>query len=396
MQISQVDAIHSGLMSSQDETEEQRLGRRIRQFRESVSIRQSDLADALQLDAAAVSRIESGSRRVSTSELTTIATALAVSPLALLDDESPLGDLAMAARTTADVDSRTVGARDRCLQLMELYAVLEDYLDASPEFEGAPAPYLRDPAQSAEIIAEWVSQAMAYPRRDEPVSFLLLAEKIEHTFGIDVIAEPDDDGIDGLTATIPFATLIWINTARPRRRCVFTLAHELGHALFDRGTTTMRSDTQEDDCDSWEFKAQSTVEKWCNSFAASLLVPERSTSIASNADILAIYAQSGASWQTVVYRLTNLHLISPDQRDQLLRVSPAALAQGLPELDEDLRQRIYTIDLSASREHKPPMHLTAAALAGAMAGAVSSWPYASLTGMSVEEVIAIMGTADAQ
>lgn len=105
------------------DTAEQKLGQRIRKFREYAGLTQSQLAQELGVDATVVSKIESGSRRVSTRELTRLAEVLGVSVLALLDDESPMAGLAHAARTVQDTSAGTSALAQNAQRLCELFLI---------------------------------------------------------------------------------------------------------------------------------------------------------------------------------------------------------------------------------------------------------------------------------
>lgn len=380
---------------SQEPTEEQLLGSRIRNFREAAGLRQVDLAERIGVDTAAVSRIEAGGRRVSSTELNRIGASLGVSVLALLDDDHPLREVAMAARTVQDTNALQTSAFGRAQALLELYAVVSRHLPPQPTIQQIPVINTNDCDASGEILAAWARGIMGYPVTGEAVTLSALAEKIEQAFGIDILAEPDRDGIDGLTTTMPGVALIQVNTARTRRRCTFTLAHELGHALMAHGGTSVSAD-EDEGAGAHEFRARTPAERWCNAFAIALLVPEDSVfNRVRNADdldgILNLYADSGASWQAVVYRLHNLHYLDAHQRDVLLGQPPTHWA-NTPNVASETRSKLHGVDISASDEYRPPRRLSSATYEAFLSGTISARPYAGLMRVSVDRVLNMVGS----
>lgn len=71
----------------------EQFGHRIRELRQSAGLTAGRLGEATDLTPTAVSRIENGKRSIKSTELAGIASALGVSPLAILDPSSPSGQL---------------------------------------------------------------------------------------------------------------------------------------------------------------------------------------------------------------------------------------------------------------------------------------------------------------
>ena len=100
-------------LTPEEAAEQETLGARIRKFRERRGLQKQELAAALGVDPSAITHIETGRRPVSTSRLDTIAKILGISVPALLDDDSPLGELAVAARGPGNRRRADSGAADR-------------------------------------------------------------------------------------------------------------------------------------------------------------------------------------------------------------------------------------------------------------------------------------------
>jgi len=116
------------------------------------------------------------------------------------------------------------------------------------------------------------------------------------------------------------------NTYLPRFR--FTGAHELGHHFYGSAGALDRD----------VYKPANLEEKRANAFAACFMVPRSTLSRAANAreDIpperaLALANEFGVSYQTMVYRLHNCHLLKggATKRDELLGARSARFNDAL-------------------------------------------------------------------
>ncbi len=327
----------TGLAEAENEVS-RLLGQQIKATRERVGLTQPDLSAAIGLDVSAISKIESGSRSVKSDELVVIASALGVSAMALLEPESFVGRLAVAARSGGD-PSATASSRAKLLRLAEYHQLLaesgighEAVVLAGPKLHGE---WLED----ALAMASWVLKECGERFVGAGMGrFEGLVSWVE-SLGIDVWLEPFPDGtLLGAALTDLEFPLVFVNTTSRRSRALFTLAHELGHVLFADG------DGMSQDID---HRAISVEEKRANAFAACLLMPKaRIDSIIKtygrSADALGMMlAEFEVSWEPLVYRLHNSQVIGPDKRNELLarprsaveaRVKDAALSRRLVEL----------------------------------------------------------------
>ena len=113
------------------------IGGQIRRLRESAGLQAAQLAAALGVDPSAVSNIEHGKRSVKASELAVIADFLGVSQLAILEPDSLLARLPVAAR--ADGASVEGSVMARLTAMAELHHVLADGGHPSRRIRSAPA-----------------------------------------------------------------------------------------------------------------------------------------------------------------------------------------------------------------------------------------------------------------
>lgn len=123
------------------QTFDERLGARVRRFRHRAGYSQEKLADivsryqGLDLHPTAITRIESGRRRVTAEELYELATALGVNVDALLDSKDPSRRAYTAAQRVCRAEQQI---SDLSTGLHIAYGDLADVLEEHPSaFEGA-------------------------------------------------------------------------------------------------------------------------------------------------------------------------------------------------------------------------------------------------------------------
>ena len=355
------------------------IGRQIRRLREAAGLRAADLADALGVDASAVSNLEHGRRNVKADELGAIANFLGVSQLAILEPDSLLGRLPVAHRTDGD-DGSSRDAQMRITALAELHQVLSDGGHPAAVQVGERPHLGAGWLDRATALADWALQNCA-PRSEGEDRLTELATAIENWLGVDVMVESlGRDAPLGLSVTDPEFSIILVNADQIRCRALFTLAHELGHVLnLDGETVNIATD----------MKARNDEERLANAFAAALLMPEpevRQTidERGRGADCLArMLLRFGVSYETLVYRLHNLRIINAEGRDRLRRVRWASLIEHV---DDDTARRLLAAR-GARPARRPPTLLTTRCLYGALDGTVGAGPLARLLDVAVDDMI---------
>jgi Zn-dependent peptidase ImmA (M78 family)/transcriptional regulator with XRE-family HTH domain len=250
------------------------IGLRLRTARERSGLSQQAVAEALEIPRTAVTNIETGSRAVSTLELTKLA-ALYRQPAArfIEDEETEMNDLSLVlprALQEATNGPEFQEAVDKIVDLCREGASLRHMLDQ--DFELNLPDYAGKIANAGEAIRHAETVALEERRRlglgNAPASNI--AEVISSQ-GIWVAACGDlPEGVSGLFlnhATVGFAILINKRHVPARRR--FSYAHEYGHALFDR-IETVRLTQQRN--------SGELIEKRANAFAAAFLMPANGVS----------------------------------------------------------------------------------------------------------------------
>ncbi len=128
---------------------------------------------------------------------------------------------------------------------------------------------------------------------------------------------------------------VFVNTRDPKNAQLFSLAHELGHIV--RGEPGISDHSQ-----------QLEVERWCNRFAASFLVPKAALQRAWNpqeqlVDELSATAKvSGVSREVLLWRLVELEMVSRTEADRLLPI---------------LRSKGVGAEKTAKPSGSPPFHV---------------------------------------
>ena len=175
--------------------------------------------------------------------------------------------------------------------------------------------------------------------------------------------------------------LILVNAAQPYNRALFTLAHELGHILADDGTALLVHRS---------LVGTNDRERVANAFAAEFLLPEDEVKRylrdwGRDAESLGkMMITFGVSWESLVFRLHNLHIINAESRDHLLEIGFAGLLREVD--DVDLLEKMGALRNHAKR--RSPGLLEQRLWDGYRNGIVSIRPLAGLLGIDPEELLA--------
>ncbi len=211
------------------------LGKRLRQARERVGIKQDDAATALGLDATAIAKIEHGKRGISALEIMRLATLYKVSISDMLANVIEREDirLRIAMRQGTALDPKAEAMQHRLEQIIADDRWLRLHVKKSTNTTlWVPVDALLSPNISAHERGYRGAELFRnrYGLAASPISDMsVLADEV----GVIVARLPlgIHQAPDGCSAVDPLdnTAYVLINSDKPRFRRRFTIAHELGH-----------------------------------------------------------------------------------------------------------------------------------------------------------------------
>jgi Zn-dependent peptidase ImmA (M78 family)/transcriptional regulator with XRE-family HTH domain len=351
------------------------LGQRLKAARENVGLTQEAVAQALGLSRGAIAQLEGGMRFPNSQQLVRLGELYGREVGEFLqaefraEREDALAALFRADAALAAEPDRAHAVRE-CATLCREYTVLEELLGrdvtrVTPATYTLTAPRTRwDAIRQGEQLAD--RERGRLELGVDPIGSL--ADLLERQ-GVRIleIALPED--ISGLCLhDRAHGLAIIVNSAQHSRRRLFSYAHEYCHLLADRerGATVSRAENREE-----------LLEIRANAFAAAFLLPEdgirdflrergkgdpgRSelhafdgrVAVAGQkrqdpgaqelqvADVVALAHHFGVSYESTLYRLLNLKLLSEADREHLAAQRPFAnrlrrLLEPDAEEDEDV------------------------------------------------------------
>lgn len=312
---------------------------------------------------------QSGSKKPTLPQAKTLAKAVRL-PLGRLllpvptPDELTIPDF----RTVRNANVESIGA-----DLREVIQTAEQRLDwyaeyateigiAPPAILGVVSPST-PPEKAAEVVREslgWDSighpkgpdRVMDLVHRMEDHGLLVMRNTI---VGNSTSRRLDVHEFRGFTLREGPYALVFVNTSDSKTAQLFSLAHELAHvAMAAPGL-------------SGDQGKRNNVERWCNKFAAALLIPEASVrSIQFDSDQLVVQLSTtatrfGVSREALLWRLVDLKLIQKKDADRVVglfkgeEATQASQTAGAPPFPVLVRSRVGRRFLNT---------ITGAALAG--------------------------------
>lgn len=288
------------------------LGRRLAEARELAGMTQDAVARALKLDRAAISLLERGDRNLRVPELVTLAQLLG-RPLSFFVEPPVQAAVNRRAASHAEHDS-TLGLDVEVDQFAgDVRTLLAmGLLESANRNKSARTPRTHLEAEGAATKFRREAELGDAPVKDlgrvcEVFGLYTWAPALGRSGPDGACVEVDADG------RVAAATVVNGDADSGRRR--MTLAHELGHWLFG---------------DAYDAQAGLDAEKWIDSFAIHFLGPRsgvtrvwREHSDRSTRDrALAVGVEFRLSWTAAIGQLTNLELISHDERELLASEEP--------------------------------------------------------------------------
>jgi Zn-dependent peptidase ImmA (M78 family)/transcriptional regulator with XRE-family HTH domain len=377
------------------------LGARLSAAREARRLSQDVIADLLGVSRVLVSYWEHGQRRPSEQTLERLAGIYGV-PLALLIDlEAPLPGSARApgadlvALLFRDAESGIDGAAQAGLQdfvrFLDSYADLLEQLGV-PTYALHQSPFAirkgfsgrDDIRRKAEEVRDWLRLGLG------PVGDLA---GVLDDAGITVyritLGENLQRGVSGAFLSHPrLGMCIAVNLQTTPGRQVFTIAHELAHALYH---------SQRDSQVVSYWGRQDEKERFADAWAGEFLVPQEGLRRASESMAIktvtaadeAVHLQRlyGVSYGMMLVRLLQAKLLTPEAYEELKGARPVAIASslGYPVHPEEWRQ-----DPARWRLERFPRRFIRTLTAALREGQVSPASAAGLTGLTVDEMAELM------
>lgn len=285
----------------------QELGRRISHARERASLTQDQLADQINLDRTALSKIERGTRKVSAIELLELSRTLNISMDSLFREPIP----AIVSHRSSLGMSTQGSAIDRVL---ESIATDVEFVDSEVRFLSTPVEHFDIPstASDAEDMAVQARQLMGV-NLTEP---LIEIAEVLGQIGLLVFAKPiGADCADGGLILLQRGGVCFVNSSMKSGRRRLAAAHELGHFLCADDYVVDHKVTGET-----EIKTEAMLNRFARAF---LLPPEAAKKwqdISSERDArtasIIVGSQYRVDMATLAHRLRDLELISfPEMND---------------------------------------------------------------------------------
>ncbi|MDR2985303.1 MAG: ImmA/IrrE family metallo-endopeptidase [Nocardiopsaceae bacterium] len=214
-----------------------------------------------------------------------------------------------------------------------------------------------------------------------------LLEIIEQTTGIDVAVLDVGPDEHGLTMRDPVRETVFIGVACTRNpmRQRSTLAHELGHFLFE--------DWVEGDTGGWSDRSPAEIR--ADAFARHLLVPVdglrefiTARSSIGPSTLSAVVQRFLVSPQIAAIALRQVGYIDEATKREWITLSAPQLAARFGWTDQ------YQVLRASSNRRRAPQRLLARAIAGYAAGVLSAQAIARLRGITLETAIAELAEAN--
>lgn len=303
--------------------DQQVLGRRIAEGRRLAHRTQEDLAAAVGLPRTALTKIEAGARRVEALELASLARELGLPLRWFVEEGQPLLQSRREGRPAAVVSPPVDLLLERLVAAAEQ---VEGWVDP-PAKLGLPRPGTLDDAVRAAVDVRKELENPSAPVND-------LARACDRVGLWAFSLEVQDDEFDGASVALRRWNLALVNGRADSGRRRWTLAHELGHALFNDEYVIHRGDQGPDD-----------MERLIDVFAAHLLLPdsgllecwtELNGPEGPRQTLLRIAADYRVSWSVATARAQQVGLIDAELEQEL--------RQRVPRGGEFLEHGIFLVE----------------------------------------------------
>jgi Zn-dependent peptidase ImmA (M78 family)/DNA-binding XRE family transcriptional regulator len=312
------------------------VGRRVAEARKAADLSQEELAGRLGLDRTAVSKIESGDRRVDTLELAQLARELGRS-IEWFVTEPP----------AAIVSRRGTAAEPKSLRVDAILEELAQDVELLFDLGVLKPPDIRRATRRIESVGDAEAAALEF-RENQAIAAGPLRDIQGHAerFGLYAFSLNLPSGFDGASLAVGRGGVALINGGADPGRRRFTLAHEVGHHLL--------ADEYSADFD--VTAGAEERERLINAFAIHLLMPRPSVgsrwkelvgTLGVHGAAITVSAEYGVSWSASIPHLQHLDLIAPSECAELLGAPPKRAdylelgVEVIPELEPPRVPRLY-------------------------------------------------------
>jgi len=338
--------------------EKEELGRRLKTAREAVGLSQEDVAAQVGISRGALAQFEGGAKAPNSLHIVRLAGIYRRELSELLAEQfdeaarDPMTALFRADAQLAGDHERAIAVAE-CVKLSREYTNLETLLGIDQDrvydvtYNTPPMRTRWDAIRQGERLAE--SERSRLRLGDDPLPHL--AQLLEAQ-GVRFIELSLSETISGLfLGDATYGPSIIVNDDHPSRRRVFSSAHEYCHVLADRDRGGLVSRTE---------NREELTEVRANAFAAAFLMPEAGvrsfvrrfgkgeqsrselrafdeTAVVEAQrrreahsqdmqvyDVAHLAQHFGVSYETALYRLLNLKLVTDEERVALLQQKDTA------------------------------------------------------------------------
>ena len=285
------------------------VGARVAETRRMLRLTQTELGDQLGLGRTTIAKIESGNRALSALELAALARVTAL-PIDWFVSESPPVVASRRAEDTREpsaVDVRIEALAREVMQLLELGLL-------RPTNAKITLPVPRGVAE-AEQAATKIREQIGHDA-EELVDLSAVAERLDlFSYSLEF---PDSQTDGAYVAISDEAGVALVNGTYPSARRRFTLAHEIGHHVFQ-------------DAYAVDLDLTASPERLINAFAIHLLLPREALQRRwrelqgkddSRRAAIILGAERRVSWTALCGQLVNVGLIDRRSGDNLREVPP--------------------------------------------------------------------------
>jgi Zn-dependent peptidase ImmA (M78 family)/DNA-binding XRE family transcriptional regulator len=247
-----------------DQLSAEEIGNRLRMARDAAKLKQSEVAERLQIARTTLVAIEQGQRRARLDEIRRLARLYGTSINALLRTEAVLTDLApQFRRQYGRQDDAAEHAAKLLAELAQAEVELENLLGIKPtrnyppERPILPGDVRVQAEQDALELRQWLGLGF------NPVTDIVTL--LELQLGVRVYIRRLDGRVAGLFAfDEALGACMLLNASHPRERRIQTAAHEMAHFISTRRRAEILEENE---------NINSREERYANAFARAFLTP---------------------------------------------------------------------------------------------------------------------------